>query len=66
MNRNIILFSSSYLYLTFPQFESLIPELDGFKKILLNVNELLSYRLDNKYINEKKTSQLFDIIIKIK
>ena len=66
MTPKIILFSSSYLYLTLPQFKAIIPELDGFKKILLNVNELLSYRLDNNYIKEKKVSQIFDVYIKLK
>ena len=64
--QKIILFSSSYLYLTLPQFKAIIPELDGFKKVLLNVNELLSYRLDNNYIKEKKVSQIFDAYIKLK
>ncbi len=65
MTRNIILFSSSYFYLTFPQFKAIIPELDGFIKILLNVNELQNYQLDN-YIKEKKASQIFDVYIKLK
>ena len=66
MTSKIILFSSSYLYLTFPQFKAIIPELDGFKKILLNVNEQLTHKLDDKYILEQDVSQFFDYYIKIK
>lgn len=61
-----ILFSSSSLYLTFPQFKVLIPELIGFKKILLNVNEPHTKHLDNNYIEKKNTTQFFDMYIKMK
>ena len=66
MTRKIILFSSSYIYLTLPQFKALIPELVGFKKILLNVKDLRTKKLDNNYIKEKKVDQIFDRYIKLK
>lgn len=58
-----ILYSSSSLYLTFPQFRSLIPELKDFKHILLNVNEFLTKKIDNIYIKERNGAQIFDIFI---
>jgi len=66
MTRGKILFSSSSLYLTYPQFKSLIPELGDFKKILLNVNELLTHKLDDDCIKEKNVTQIFDIYIKMR
>ena len=63
MTINKILYSSSSLYLTFPQFKTLIPELKDFKHILINVNELLTKKIDNNYIKEKKVAQIFDIFI---
>jgi len=66
MKRGKILFSSSFLYLTFPQFKALIPELGEFKHILLNVNEPDNYIVDNKYVIEKNATQIFDYYIKLK
>ncbi len=66
MTRKIIIFSSSYIYLTYPQFKALIPEFSGYKKILLNVNELRTHRLDSNYIKEKNVLQIFDLYIKLR
>lgn len=62
----IILSSSSYFYLSIPQYKAIIPELSDFKKILLNVNGQYTNKLDNNYIKEKNVTQIFDIYIKMK
>ena len=62
----IILFTSSHFYLAFPQYKAIIPELNDFKKVLLNVNELETNKIDNNYIKRNKPSEIFDIYIKIK
>lgn len=66
MTRGKILYSSSFLYLTLPQFKALIPEMSEFKHILLNVNEPDNNLVDNKLIEEKNTSQYFDSYIKMR
>lgn len=66
MKSSRILYSSSALYLTFPQFKALIPELQDFKHILLNVKEELSKGLDDSYIKKKYATRIFDLYIKIK
>ena len=63
-NSKIILFSSSSLYLSYPQFKAIISELSDFKKLLLNVNEPDVGKIDDNYIKEKNASKIFDIYIK--
>ena len=60
-----ILFSSSSLYLTYPQFKAIIPELNDFKKILINVNAQYTKEIDNNYIKEKNATLIFDSYIKL-
>lgn len=66
MNNCRILYSSSAIYLTFLQFKALIPELKGFKHILLNIKEKYSKKFDDKFILEKNVTQIFDLYIKLK
>ena len=65
-NEKIILFSSSSLYLSFPQFKAIIPEFKDYKKVLLNVNEPATSKIDNNYIKNKNILQIFDSYIKLK
>ncbi len=65
MKRPIILFSSSSLYLTHPQFRSIIPLLNEYSNVLFNVNEPASHQVDNDYINSKNSSVDFDSYLKL-
>lgn len=60
----IILFSSSFFYLSLPQYKAILPELRDFKRILLNVNEPSSHGVDNDFIKFNNVSEFFDIYIK--
>jgi len=64
-NKKTILFSSSSLYLSFPQFKAIISEFKDFKKVLLNVNEPTTSDIDNNYIKNKNILQIFDNYIKL-
>lgn len=65
MKQGIILYSSSSLYLTFPQFKSIHQNLNEYIHVLLNVNEPLSIQLDNDYINDKPVMEIFDYYLKL-
>jgi len=64
-NEKIILFSSSSLYLSFPQYKAIISEFKAFKKVLININEPITSEIDDNYIENTDILQVFDNYIKL-
>ncbi|MCE7746345.1 MAG: hypothetical protein GPJ52_14545 [Candidatus Heimdallarchaeota archaeon] len=58
--KKTIIFTSTYGYLSNPQYFSFVKELSDFKKIYLHVKDPLSVTYDEKIINEKEILKYFD------
>ncbi|MFX0059063.1 MAG: hypothetical protein ACFE85_03910 [Candidatus Hodarchaeota archaeon] len=66
VSSKIILFTSSHFYLGFPQYRALIPELRDYKKVLINVNEMGTKKLDDEFIRKNNVSHIFDSYLELK
>ena len=58
--KKTIIFTSTYGYLSNPQYFSFVNELSDFKKVYLHVKDPLSIEYDEKLTNKEEILKYFD------